>query len=161
MGREGEPYKSRTQTTAASWYIDTLRRSTQPPFRNPLGLPSPMHTIASVDSSDPIAVVSAVSSVDVPALARTTLSNVFHAADLSHFARCVSNCILRLSTVRFRGASAGTSVEVEDAALRCVRRALPPVVMCVQPSSSVTWSRFWGCGRFRRVLCGMVWCVYI
>lgn len=83
--------RSLIASKAASWYIETVLRSTHPSRRNPLGLPSPMHTTASTGPT-----VEAPTSVPLPSetiliLSRMRSSNcdlsIFHVSEANHFSR--------------------------------------------------------------------------
>lgn len=172
-------------SSAVSWYIDTLRRSTHPPRRKPLGLPSPMHTMASMGPDpDPGIEVSPSSAIRSP----SCLSNRVQVSEFTHFSRWLRYCACSSSRVNRAGASAGLSTgsaSVGSCACasacpcacgcastlirescsfrrgrvpRNTRRTLVLEVTCVQPSSSVTWRRFWvgAVERFLREVCGMV-----
>lgn len=90
-GSDKQESRSLIASNAASWYIETVLRSTHPSRRNPLGLPSPMHTIA---STGPVIEVCG----SIPVLAETILirsrmrsSNwdlsVFHVSEANHLSR--------------------------------------------------------------------------
>lgn len=135
-------------TSAASWYSETARRSTHPSRRNPLGLPSPIQTIASTGACALDLCSSLLCRVSV------TLAQL---SERSHRSRCVSNWAWRSVRVSRPGASAGTRIGSGSFFWRRItRRTLPPFVTWVQPSVSVTEVRFVTVGRFLRELCGIV-----
>lgn len=95
-------------SSAASWYIDTLRRSTHPPRRKPLGLPSPMHTIASM--GPPGAGLGIEESPSSAIRSPSCLSSRVQVSEFTHFSRWLRYCACSSSRVNRAGASAGLSI---------------------------------------------------